>query len=121
MDRGAWRATVHGVARVGHNFVTKPPPRMSLVLDQFSDWSCDQFSHRWPAPKAGVHSLRTSGGANIKSFVTGPEGGMKLLGETVLRPETLVGLRALAVYHGVHDVFYILRTGMAVPVCTGMA
>ena len=23
MDRGAWRATVHGVARVGHNLVTK--------------------------------------------------------------------------------------------------
>lgn len=71
--------------------------------------------------KGRSHSLRTSGGANIKSFVTGPEGGMKLLGETVLRPETLVGLRALAVYHVVHDVFDILRTGMAVPVCTGMA
>ena len=26
MDRRAWRATVHGVARVGHNLVTKPPP-----------------------------------------------------------------------------------------------
>ena len=26
MDRGAWQATVHGVARVGHNLVTKPPP-----------------------------------------------------------------------------------------------
>ena len=24
MDRGAWQATVHGVARVGHNLVTKP-------------------------------------------------------------------------------------------------
>ena len=24
MDRGAWRATVHGVARVGHDLVTKP-------------------------------------------------------------------------------------------------
>ena len=23
---GAWRATVHGVARVGHDLVTKPPP-----------------------------------------------------------------------------------------------
>ena len=23
MDRGAWRATVHGAARVGHNLVTK--------------------------------------------------------------------------------------------------
>ena len=26
MDRGAWQATVHGVARVRHNSVTKPPP-----------------------------------------------------------------------------------------------
>ena len=25
-DRGAWRATVHGVARVGHDLVTNPPP-----------------------------------------------------------------------------------------------
>ena len=25
MDRGAWQATVHGVARVGHDFVAKPP------------------------------------------------------------------------------------------------
>ena len=27
MDRGAWWATVQGVARVGHDLVTKPPPR----------------------------------------------------------------------------------------------
>ena len=26
MDRGAWRATVHGVARVRDDLVTKPPP-----------------------------------------------------------------------------------------------
>ena len=26
MDRGAWLATVHGVARVGHNLATKAPP-----------------------------------------------------------------------------------------------
>ena len=26
MDRGAWRATVHGVARVRQDLVTKPPP-----------------------------------------------------------------------------------------------
>ena len=24
--RGAWQATVHGVTRVGHDLVTKPPP-----------------------------------------------------------------------------------------------
>ena len=26
IDRGAWQATVHGVARVGHSLATKPPP-----------------------------------------------------------------------------------------------
>ena len=26
MDRGAWQATDNGVARVGHNLATKPPP-----------------------------------------------------------------------------------------------
>ena len=30
MDRGAWQATVHGVARVEHDLVTKLPPA-SLV------------------------------------------------------------------------------------------
>ena len=27
MDRGAWWAPVHGVARVGHDLATKPPPQ----------------------------------------------------------------------------------------------
>ena len=26
MDRGPWQVTVHGVARVGHDLATKPPP-----------------------------------------------------------------------------------------------
>ena len=26
VDRGAWQATIHGVARVGYNLATKPPP-----------------------------------------------------------------------------------------------
>ena len=26
MDRGAWQAMVHGVARTGHDLATKPPP-----------------------------------------------------------------------------------------------
>ena len=35
IDRGAWWATVHGVARVGHYLVTKPPPTpMLLKLSQ---------------------------------------------------------------------------------------
>ena len=31
MGRGAWQATVHGVARVGHNLETKPPPSLELI------------------------------------------------------------------------------------------
>ena len=27
MDGGAWKATLHGIARVRHDLVTKPPPR----------------------------------------------------------------------------------------------
>ena len=33
VDRGAWRATVHGVARVRHNWVTKPPPPWLIRAD----------------------------------------------------------------------------------------
>ena len=30
LDRGAWRATVHGVARVGHDLATEPPPHSHM-------------------------------------------------------------------------------------------
>ena len=30
MDRGAWQATIHGVARAGHDLATKPPPLMTV-------------------------------------------------------------------------------------------
>ena len=30
MDREAWRATVHGVKRVGHDLATKPPLRVQF-------------------------------------------------------------------------------------------
>ena len=29
MDRGVWQATTHGVARVGHDLATKPPPSLN--------------------------------------------------------------------------------------------
>ena len=32
MNRGAWQATVHGVARVRHDLVTKPPPQAGHIL-----------------------------------------------------------------------------------------
>ena len=39
MDGGIWQATVHGIARVGHNLVTKPP--LPCVLNQ---WCCPTIS-----------------------------------------------------------------------------
>ena len=36
IDRGAWRATVHGVTRVKHDLVTKPT---TMPEDKVSDWS----------------------------------------------------------------------------------
>ena len=35
-DRGAWCATVHGVARVGHDLVTKPPPCAKFLVSSTS-------------------------------------------------------------------------------------
>ena len=32
MDRGVWWAAVHGVARVGHDWATKPPPPWYILL-----------------------------------------------------------------------------------------
>ena len=37
MDRGAWQATVHGIARVRHDLVTKPlPPTVFILMKQNS-------------------------------------------------------------------------------------
>ena len=32
MNRGAWQATVHGVARVGHDLATKPQPPLHRTV-----------------------------------------------------------------------------------------
>ena len=32
MDRGAWQATDHGFARVGHDLATKPPPAFEIDI-----------------------------------------------------------------------------------------
>ena len=42
MDRGAWRARVHGVARVGHNLATKSP---MMDANRTSGWSPWEASH----------------------------------------------------------------------------
>ena len=37
MDRGIWQATVHGIARVGHDLVTKPPPAQVVEIHLVSE------------------------------------------------------------------------------------
>ena len=37
-DRGAWQATVHAVARVRRDLVTKPPPPDLNVLNDYMRW-----------------------------------------------------------------------------------
>ena len=49
MDRGAWQAIVHGVTRVGHDLVTKPPnhhsflysPTLTSIHDYWKNHSFD--------------------------------------------------------------------------------
>ena len=45
MDRGAWQATVHGIARVGHDLATKPTP----LIFSF-------FVYSWP-PNTALQDL----------------------------------------------------------------
>ena len=32
IDRGAWQATDHGITRVGHNLMNKPPPPHTIIF-----------------------------------------------------------------------------------------
>ena len=49
MDRGAWRAAVHGVARVGHDLVTKPPPPPPCRWISSRCYSHISDIHNWTA------------------------------------------------------------------------
>ena len=40
MDGGAWRATIHGVARVGHDLVTQPPPPVKAMVFPVVIYGC---------------------------------------------------------------------------------
>ena len=43
MDIGAWQVTVHGVIRVGHDLVTKPPQHTVLDAVYTKETSKMQF------------------------------------------------------------------------------
>ena len=46
MDRGAWQATIHGVARVGHDLATKERERIEIgcLYESNDDKNC-QICH----------------------------------------------------------------------------
>ena len=48
MDRGAWQATVHGVARVGHDLATKPPPPSVSSVAQLCPTLCNPINRNTP-------------------------------------------------------------------------
>ena len=50
MDRGTWWATVHAVARVRHDLVTKPPPP-PMVQEYFGHWTFHLFCIKRPFSK----------------------------------------------------------------------
>ena len=55
VDRRAWQATVHGVARVGHDLATKPPPPLRQKSKALSP-ACLECIHPCP-PCAEMRSL----------------------------------------------------------------
>ena len=66
MDRGAWQATVHGVARVGHDLVTKPPLPVPLG---FTDGSVVKICACQAGEVGSIpESGRSPGEANGNSF-----------------------------------------------------
>ena len=66
MDRGAWRATVHGVARVRHDLVTKRPPPPLLMYPylctRLSLGNCYHFRF-----DAILRSMGFAGGSVVKN------------------------------------------------------
>ena len=44
MGKGAWQATVHGVERVRHDLVTKPPPPPPAYLNDLQYFCIFVFS-----------------------------------------------------------------------------
>ena len=69
MDRGAWRATVHGVTRVGRDLATKSPPNIfssapSAIPQVRNHWSlspdCDLRRVSWGIGMATFQNLWSS-------------------------------------------------------------
>ena len=61
MDRGTWRATVHGVARVGHGLAIKPPLVVKRRLRDVGFSSCGVWAQlpqgMWDLPRPGIEPM----------------------------------------------------------------
>ena len=70
MDREDWQSTVHGVTRVRHNLVTKPPPWITALLwwrglhNSMKSWAvlCKATQDRWVIVKSSDKTWSTGGG-----------------------------------------------------------
>ena len=77
MDRGAWRAAVPGVARIGHSLGTKPPPPNPVLPGGLASrlrWKHRGFTLRGPGPDlvwlarvaaGGLAPAKKRGGAGL--------------------------------------------------------
>ena len=67
MDRGAWEAPVHGVARVGHDLATKSPHSVYMLIpnSQFVPKSLKNFDSFFPF---GLEILCFCGILSMKQF-----------------------------------------------------
>ena len=79
MDREAWRATVHGVARVKHILATKPPPTTHHVYSEHLACLGDILSHS--------EMLPCLAGQNLSLLMAEETGRSSILGNRILKLE----------------------------------
>ena len=58
MDKGAWKATVHGVARVGHDLATTPPPPPPAPFLDYSPKYPESKNYLMKCPDPALRACR---------------------------------------------------------------
>ena len=65
MDRGVWRATVHGITRVRHDLLTKPPPPPCVYMQPKKMIPMNKFAGR-AGLKLNIQKMKIM--ASVSSF-----------------------------------------------------